>query len=165
MNGKIAGIVVVVVLIIAGIWYLSSQNAPATTTVGQTPSTGSQMAPATSTPTASGVTVTYSSNGFSPANVSISAGTLVTFVNNGSEGMWIASDPHPSHQGYDGTTRSQHCAQNYSGPAPFDECASVPPGGSWSFTFTKVGAWGYHNHADATNAGHVTVTASTGTFP
>lgn len=58
--------------------------------------------------------------------------------------MWVASDPHPAHDNYDGTSGSQHCAAGYTGAAPFDQCSA---GDSFTFTFDKAGKWGYHNHA------------------
>jgi plastocyanin len=67
--------------------------------------------------------------------------------------MWIASDPHPTHQGYSGTTRDQHCPDT-SGTA-FDECAA---GTTYTFVFEKVGSWGYHNHANISSRGTVVVT-------
>ena len=73
--------------------------------------------------------------------------------------MWVASDPHPSHQGYDGTTRDQHCTTSDSAATPFDECALVATGGAWTFTFTKAGTWKYHNHTGAADVGSITVTA------
>jgi len=69
--------------------------------------------------------------------------------------MWVASDPHPAHTGYDGTSLAQHCA---TGSTPsFDECSSVAKGSSYSFTFNKSGSWGYHNHANHSYAGTVVV--------
>jgi hypothetical protein len=71
--------------------------------------------------------------------------------------MWVASDPHPVHTGYDGTSRSQHCAAGYTGPAPFDECGA---GTSYTFTFDKTGTWGYHDHISDESSGTVVVTAA-----
>ncbi len=99
-------------------------------------------------------TVTYSGHGFSPSTVTIAKGGTVTFVNQSSNKMWVASDPHPTHQGYDGTTRSQHCAQGYTGAKPFDQCST---GNSFTFTFTKTGSWGYHNHDLHQDTGTVVV--------
>lgn len=49
-------------------------------------------------PGPSGATITIGSNrAVSPADVTISVGQSVTFVNNDSTGHQIASDPHPSH--------------------------------------------------------------------
>jgi plastocyanin len=107
--------------------------------------------------TTGGVTIAYTNQGFSPKTISVPVGTQVTFVNQTSENMWVASAPHPTHQGYDGTTESVHCASGYSGPAPLDQCAF---GTSFAFTFGKVGTWPYHNHASPTDFGMVTVTAA-----
>jgi plastocyanin len=99
-------------------------------------------------------TVTYTSSGFSPASVTIKQGGTVTFVNQGGGSMDIASDPHPNHNGYDGTSRNTHCAPSFSGAKPFDQCRA---GASFSFTFTKVGSWGYHNHLNEADGGVVNV--------
>ena len=60
---------------------------------------GSPTGPSDSgSPGPSGATITIGSNGaVSPADVSISVGQSVTFVNNDSRGHQIASNPHPSH--------------------------------------------------------------------
>jgi plastocyanin len=100
------------------------------------------------------VTVTYTDSGFSPKTVNVKVGQAVTFVNQSSHPMWVASDPHPLHNGYDGTTRDTHCAASYTGPKPFDECSTAT---SFTFTFTKAGTWGYHNHAVDEDAGTVVV--------
>ena len=153
MNGKILGIVAAVLVVLGG-WYVF-QGTPAQAPVATTPT------PATTTPTtatAPSVTITYTNQGFSPESVTVPSGATVTFVNQSSNKMWVASDPHPTHQGYDGTTRSQHCAAGYTGPAPFDQCSA---GDSFSFTFIKIGTWGYHNHGAPSNKGSITVTPPT----
>ncbi len=101
------------------------------------------------------VLVNYTSSGFSPKTVIINKGDSINFTAaSGAGQMWIASDSHPNHQGYDGTTRDQHCAPGYNGPTPFDQCH---PGAQFSFTFQKVGTWGYHNHLSPNNTGSITV--------
>ena len=161
MNSKVLGIVFILI-VIAGGWYLFSATpakAPTTaTTISQTSS--STTAPATTQTTATtGTIVIYGAQGFSPAHVTVAVGTKVTFVNQNGDEMWIASDPHPTHQGYDGTTKDQHCSAGYTGATPFDECSAGGMRTSYSFTFTKVGTWGYHNHGAAADKGTVTVTA------
>ena len=42
--------------------------------------------------------VTYTDTGFAPLSVTIKKGTTVTFVNESSRGMWVASAVHPTHQ-------------------------------------------------------------------
>lgn len=168
MNGKTIGIVLVVLIILAGGWYLLANQSGGTQTGTQSGnSQATTTGPSTGTSTVSTGTsirplVTYTNDGFSPATLTVAEGTTVTFVNQSSNPMWIASDPHPTHQGYDGTTRSTHCAPGYTGPTPFDECTTVSPGTSYTFTFTKTGSWGYHNHAGAEDHGTIVVTGGTG---
>lgn len=75
-------------------------------------------------------TVTYTNDGFSPSELTVKAGSTVTFVNQSDAKMWVASANHPSHLLY----------------PEFDEKASVAKGGTYSFTFNKVGTHPYHNH-------------------
>ncbi len=105
------------------------------------------------TPTSA--TVTYGPSGFSPSTVTVAKGGTVTFVNQSGKQMWVASDQHPTHQGYSGTTRTQHCPNNTSDA--FDECTAVGAGQSYSFTFQKNGTWMYHNHVSASDTGTVVV--------
>jgi plastocyanin len=158
MNGKVI-VAAVAVVVIAGLgWYFfgskpSSQAA--------TPMIDQSMADsATPIPTSSlnpNQTVTYTDQGFSPQFVTIPQGGTVMFVNQSSHSMWVGSGSHPAHTGYDGTSRNQHCASSYVGAAPFDECKNDAPGGSWAFTFDKVGTWPYHNHSAEQDFGSVTV--------
>lgn len=98
-------------------------------------------------------TVTYDGSTFSPATVTIAKGSTITWTDT-SGTMWVASNPHPIHSGYDGTTRDQHCAAGYSGSAPFDECSA---GSTFSFTFNKTGSWGYHDHLNHGATGTIVV--------
>ncbi len=94
------------------------------------------------TPSTSGTTISITSTGFSPAQVSVKKGTTVTFVNNDTKLRWPASAPHPAHTDY---------------PA-FDPKKGIAAGASWSFTFDKVGTWSFHDHLNPTQFGKVTVT-------
>lgn len=184
------GIIAVIIIVLVGGWILlsgtpASTPTPTTTTTttvvppatspAANPAVNSAVTPVkppagttstttttTTTTTTSianpaNVTITYTNAGFTPATVTVRAGTRVTFVNQSTENMLVASAPHPTHQGYDGTTMTQHCAAGYTGPAPFDQCSA---GSTFSFIFTKVGTWPYHNHASAGNRGTVIVTAA-----
>ncbi len=162
MEGKTIGIIAIVIIIIGGGWYLLSR-APADTssnTTGQTPGTAgtASTTTTTTTTTTSGVTIAYTDQGFSPKSVTVPLGTTVTFVNQTSGPMQVASALHPTHVVYDNTTRSAHCAVGYAGPLPFDQCTS---GAGYSFIFTKAGTHGYHDHVDASHFGNVIVTATT----
>ncbi len=77
-----------------------------------------------------GVVIAITDTGFEPATSTIKAGTAVTFTNNGQGLHWPASNPHPSH-----TTLSG-----------FDALRGLATGESYTYTFTKVGTWGWHDH-------------------
>jgi len=86
--------------------------------------------------------VTLTDKGFSPSPVTVKAGTTVTFVSESPDPMWVASDPHPTHTLLPG----------------FDQLKSVENGGTYEYTFIKVGTWTYHNHMMPAVKGSVVVT-------
>lgn len=86
-------------------------------------------------------TVEYTANGFVPDTITVKPGTTVSFINKDTDPMWVASDPHPIHTDLPG----------------FDAKRKIPTGDSYSYTFTKVGRWGYHNHLNPSNRGTVIV--------
>lgn len=160
MNGNHIGIIVVLLIVIAGGWYLlsgTSAKAPVTETPvsNQMPIIGSTTPETTVGNTVPNVTVAYTDQGFSPNSVSISLGTIVTFVNQSSKGMWVASSKHPDHTVYSGTSLSQHCPD--ASNTAFDQCSTNT---SYSFTFNKVGTWKYHNHVNASDFGTIIVTSA-----
>lgn len=153
MNRNPIVVIIVLVIVIAGGWYVLSK-APAEAP----PAPVTEQAPAAATTaTAPGVTVAYTDQGFSPTSVTVPLGTTVTFVNQSAGNMWVASAMHPEHTVYSGTSLAQHCPDTTN--SAFDECAAVPSGGSYSFTFNKAGDWKYHNHINASDYGEVVVTA------
>ncbi len=85
------------------------------------------------------VIINYNDGVFSPASLTVKEGTIVKFKNTSSgSSMWVGSDPHPTH--------TQH--------SEFDQ---LKTGDEFSFTFTKKGTWGYHNHLRANARGTITV--------
>jgi len=98
------------------------------------------------------VTVTYTAGGFESDTVTIEQGEQVRWVNESGSAMWIATDLHPSHAEYEGTTRSEHCPDEDN--SSFDQCET---GDVYTFTFDKAGEWGYHNHVNASHGGTVIV--------
>ncbi|MEK7518418.1 MAG: hypothetical protein AAB424_02420 [Patescibacteria group bacterium] len=84
--------------------------------------------------------ITITSSGFSPSAFTVKAGAVVTWTNNSGVDIRVSSDPHPTHTDLPGL-----------------DSASLGSGDSYSFTFTKVGTWGYHDHFDPTVKGSVTV--------
>ena len=87
------------------------------------------------------VIVKYTTGGFSPKSVSVTAGQSVEFVNESGNFMWVASAVHPTH------TKLPE----------FDQKSSSIKGTSYSFTFTKAGNWSYHNHVRPADTGTVEV--------
>lgn len=108
---------------------LVTTNTSVTTNSGGT--TGSF---GTSVDVSAGSTVTISSSGVSPSTVTVAKGTTVKFTNNDSVSHQISSNPHPVHSDVPG----------------FNGAAA--PSGTYSFTFTQSGTFGYHDHLDPFNA-------------
>lgn len=152
MEGRHIGIIVVVLLVLVGGWYMLS------VTPAKAPAPSDDTA-ATSTPLVTvkeGPAVVYTAQGFMPPTITIPAGTKVTFVNQSTKDMWVASAMHPSHAVYSGTTLSEHCPDT-SGTA-FDACEKTASGATYTFTFGRVGTWKYHDHLDASKSGTIVVT-------
>ncbi len=143
-------LLVVVILLIGGffIWRNSQKATPTPSSTTET-TTSSATSPtasaATVTPTAAAATKTQTisatASGFSPQSVTIASGTTVTFKNNGSASVWPASNPHPIHNGLPG----------------FDAKAGIKPGETYSFTFTKTGTFGFHDHLNPSVGGTIIV--------
>ncbi|HEY1074827.1 MAG TPA: cupredoxin domain-containing protein [Patescibacteria group bacterium] len=85
--------------------------------------------------------VTFNGQAFSPRSLTIKVGDTVRFLNNGSQSIWVASDPHPVHTKY----------------SAFDAERGYAPGETYSFTFTKAGTWTYHNHLNSSQTGTIVV--------
>jgi plastocyanin len=92
-------------------------------------------------PDASVTVITYTDAGFKPLVASVPEGKTVRFVNMSSRSLWVASNDHPTHDGYPG----------------FDQGKSVGRGGIYNFTFTRTGSFMYHNHNHPAHQGVVTV--------
>ncbi len=86
--------------------------------------------------------VTLTKDGFSPSQLSIEVGETVAFRTENGDLFWPASNLHPSHTIY----------------SEFDPRGPVEPSHAWSFTFTKIGAWKYHDHLAPYYTGVITVT-------
>ncbi|MFA6094350.1 MAG: hypothetical protein WC757_00455 [Candidatus Paceibacterota bacterium] len=138
MNTK-SIVITIVVIILAGfaIWFLVGVSETNTKQIGTTPERNDLGATTTQE-----TIINYTDNGFSPTPVTVKLGDTVTFINESTNPMWVASGPHPTHTNY---------------PA-FDQLTSVDAGGVYKFTFDKVGTWTYHNHITPTKTGTIEVT-------
>ncbi len=125
----------------------------------QTPpeDTGDPVEPENSTkPTeneANTTVITHTSSGFTPETITIEAGETVVWESE-TGNMWVASDQHPSHTEYSGTSRTEHCQNGDQNTAAFDQCNA---GSTFSFTFEQTGEWSYHNHENSFQGGTVVV--------
>jgi plastocyanin len=79
---------------------------------------------------------------FGDSNLTIARGDTVKFQNfSETRAFWPASNNHPTHTLY----------------PEFDAGQPYYPNSSWSFTFLKAGAWGYHDHMHPECTGTITV--------
>lgn len=140
---------VVVLLVIAGLVAYSYQNKPNTSMEtpgigggpGDTNGSPTATASATPSPEESMVSVSYTDNGFNPSTLRIKVGQTVTWVNDDTDLLQVASAPHPEHSDY----------------PPLNDVGMIQPGESKSFTFNEAGSYAYHNHLDPDNFGQVIV--------
>jgi plastocyanin len=134
---SIIGLIVVVVVIAAGVFFLAGNKNT------NTASTPSQSGPSTSQNSASqsaAATIKYTDSGFDPSSSTIKSGDSVTFTNNSSSAIQVDSNPHPAHT--DNTELN---------------VGSIEAGQSKTVTLTAKGTWGFHNHLSPSNTATITV--------
>ncbi len=102
-----------------------------------------------------GNTVTYLDTGYRPQELRVKVGTTVFFQNGSIAPVWTASAMHPTHTVYPGSDINK-CTTALANTI-FDSCQGIAPGDSWSFTFTQMGQWNYHNHLNASHFGKIVV--------
>lgn len=88
-----------------------------------------------------GLIIEYTDSGFSPKTITVEEGEAVTWVNQSTKGMWVASAPHPAHTDYPG----------------FDQKESGSRGEKYTFNFDQIGTWKYHNHVNPADTGTIVV--------
>ena len=89
------------------------------------------------------VTIRMTSDGFSPAEITIDQGGTLVFVNADTTDRWPASNPHPAHTNY----------------LQFDPKRAIAPGNSWSFAPERTGVFRFHDHLFPHKQGLLTVLA------
>lgn len=132
MKAAIIGIVAVIV-IGAGAFF-ALHKSPAKTnasTSTQSSSSSNQNLPDT---------ITFDGSSFSPGTITVKSGTTMTIKNTSSQDMAFNSNPHPVHT--DDTDLN---------------VGDVPAGQSKTFTVTKTGSYGYHDHLDPSIMGKITI--------
>ena len=74
--------------------------------------------------------VRYTNEGFKPPSIRVASGTMVEFINESDEEMWVASNEHPSHEKL----------------STFDQFRGSKKGSIYRYIFDKKGTWEYHDH-------------------
>lgn len=137
--GTVGGIIIVVVAI-GAILFLGKKpetitDANNTSTTSESKDTVDDQAEAGQT-----VTITYTDDGFSPNSYTVKANGRVTVMNNSSRDLEFSSNDHPVHT-----------------DEPELNMSVLQPGKSGTFTVTKTGTWGFHNHLRAEDTGKLIV--------
>lgn len=95
---------------------------------------------ASASPTQTQNRVVLTTNGFTPNNLIIKAGTEVKWVNNSGAIATVHSDPHPQHTDYSSLN-----------------LGNFPDAGTLAFTFNEPGTYNYHNHLNPGQRGTILV--------
>lgn len=154
---KILWVVIVVIIVAVGAWLAYGRTMTQPTETATTTPPSALEDTNNSVGSARTISVAYTDQGFAPKTVTLSVGDTITFTNESASEMWVASDEHPTHTNYDGTSTREHCVNGTNTTGTFDQCARTGTGTSWSYTFTKAGSFDYHNHARATDGGTIVV--------
>lgn len=138
--------IVIAVLAIAGLTVFALSNQRETTQTADMTSRSEAAEQTTTTdeaaPTPSErMSITYTDNGFEPADITVKKGTVITVKNESSKNVQFSSPDHPTHR--------ENTEMNLK---------TLSPGESDSYTASEPGTWGYHDHLDESMTGTVTVT-------
>lgn len=117
--------------------------------------TPTPMPTPTPEPTLEPKTIIYTTSGYSPSTLAVAVGTKVVFKNQSTASMWPASNTHPSHTAYPGSSINK--CEGSESDTIFDACRSIQPGEEWSFIFTEQCTWLYHDHDRPSRGGTITV--------
>ena len=144
MNSKVLiGLVAVVIIVVVGLVALGgsknqTQTSNTTQTVEQQPTTEPNQTQ--NTQKIQDATVTVDSSGFSPAALTIKAGTRVIWANKSGSDISVNSVEHPTHRLF---------RELNLGHIPNDSNASL--------VFDKPGTYKYHNHYSPSQTGTIVV--------
>jgi plastocyanin len=95
--------------------------------------------------------ITYTDAGFSPANVTVTPGTTVTWSNQSSRKLWVV----------DASLNVDGCMQ---GSGALNECATISAGGTYSYTAPASGTITYANREHREDTGTITISGGSGAF-
>lgn len=130
-------VAIIAVILVAAGGYLATHKNKAVPTVN---SQSSSQSTAAQNSTVAAATITYDGSSFSPSSITVKSGDKVEIKNTSSSDVQFQSNPHPIHT--DDTDLN---------------VGVVGPGQSSTFTVTKTGTFGYHNHLDPSQGGSITI--------
>lgn len=142
MSRNVTLVIVVVLILIVGGWFLTrpkQTTIPESVQPTQTPVSKESASPVAS-PSAATNLVTITKSGFSPKDLTIRLSETVTWMNSDTIDHTVNSAPHPTHTLYT--------------PLNLD---TIKPGEKKSLTFPKAGTYKYHDHLNPSLTGSVTV--------
>jgi plastocyanin len=144
--GKLRNIIIaiiVIVLAVVGFFLFRNFSQEPSVTVVNTPTATSSATPSASEAESS-ATITYTSSGFLPSEITLQSGDELTWMNDGDKEIQIGADPHPIHTGN----------KEVSGGG---FVLTLQPGEQATVTLEKKGTFGYHDHLNASQGGTITV--------
>ncbi|HSX28228.1 MAG TPA: hypothetical protein VLF60_02150 [Candidatus Saccharimonadales bacterium] len=120
----------------------SSSSSTHTGSNGNTSANGSSSTTPSSSgaSTAAAVTISYLGDGFELSATSVKVNSVIKVTNTSDKQLDFDSDPHPIHT-----------------DEPEFNLGSIGPGESKTFTVTKKGTWGFHNHLNSSQHAKITV--------
>lgn len=144
MSRNVTIAIVVVLLVIAGGWFLTRPKQVPQIQPVETPSSTQSVLPSPSASEAATVKeeknlVKITADGFSPKSITIKSGERITWENTDSANHTVNSDQHPTHLLY-----------------PFLNLGRIPPGEKKSVT-PGTGTFTYHDHLNPSLTGSITV--------
>lgn len=137
MNIKFIGGILLLILIVAGVLVLFNNQQ-----VSPSPAVTNQLmsSPSPSSTSLAAAEITIRQSGFSPAKLTIKAGTKVVWRNQSGQLVSINSAVHPTHLLY-----------------PALNLGEVLEGVSVELVFDKAGTYKYHNHLNPAQTGEIIV--------
>ena len=84
--------------------------------------------------------ITYANSSFTPSSLTVKSGDSVSIKNNSDDAIQVQSNPHPVHTDNDELN-----------------VGVIQAGKTATFTLTKTGTFGYHNHLNSSETGTITV--------
>lgn len=131
-------LIIIILVLAALIWFFAKNRSNPTLEGAESSSTPLTMQEEQE-PNAYVNEVMARSNNFNPPTIIVKKGTTVTWkVATGT--VQVASDPHPQHTDLAGF-----------------ESSALKTGDLYTFTFDKIGSFGYHNHLNPSAIGTVNV--------